>query len=185
MRSVYQEKYLYTHKAIYSKVNIPGEFKFSITFSYLYTIQPSIDIERDITSTVIDMSLKTKSIREIKKIQRKLELHDKQLAHAVDYARKHPDESKAKVAKTFGVSAVTLRRRCKGTPSKAIARQEQQLLIAGEEDAVADWCRIISDRYFLVTMLMLVYGCSYLPVFGHSVRRFLNALLLRKNSRIY
>ena len=127
------EKYLYTHKAIYSKVHIPGELKFSITFSSLYTIQPSINTERDITS--INIPPKTKPIKEIKKIQHKLELHDKQLARAVDYAHKHPDESKAKVAKTFGVDAVTLRRRCKG---KAIARQEQQLLTAGEEDAVAD-----------------------------------------------
>ena len=99
----------------------------------MYTIQPSINTERDITS--INIPPKTKPIKEIKKIQHKLELHDKQLARAVDYAHKHPDESKAKVAKTFGVDAVTLRRRCKG---KAIARQEQQLLTAGEEDAVAD-----------------------------------------------
>ena len=122
----------------------------------MYTIQPSINTERDITSTVINIPQKTKPIKEIKKIQHKLELHDKQLARAVDYAHKHPDESKAKVAKTFGVDAVTLRRRCKGTPSKAIARQEQQLLTTGEEDAVADWRRRMSDRYFQVTMLMLV-----------------------------
>ena len=97
-------------------VNILGEFKFSITFSYLYTIQLSIDIECDITSTGINMPPKTMPIKEIKKIQRKLELYDKQLARAIDYAHKHLDESKAKVAKTFGVNAVALHRRCKGTP---------------------------------------------------------------------
>ena len=49
-------------------INIPGEFKFSITLSYLYTIQLSIDIECDITSTVINMPPKTMPIKEIKKI---------------------------------------------------------------------------------------------------------------------
>ena len=43
-----------------------------------------------------------------------------------------------------------------GYPSIAIAHQEQQLLTTGEEDVVADWCRRMSDRYFPVTILMLV-----------------------------
>ena len=43
------------------------------------------------------------------------ELHGKQLARTVDYAHKHPKESKAKVAKAHGVNATTLRQRCKCT----------------------------------------------------------------------
>ena len=75
-----------------------------------------------------------------------MELHNKQLARAVDYARKHPTESKVKIAKMYGVKVSTLRDRCKGTStSRAIARQEQQLLTAGEEDAIVDWCRRMSN----------------------------------------
>ena len=56
----------------------------------------------------------------------------------------YPNESKAKVA--FGVNSTTLRRRCKGTQvSKSKARQAQQLLTAGEEEAVVDWCGRMCD----------------------------------------
>ena len=83
---------------------------------------------------------------QIKKLQTEMELHNKQLARAVDYARKHPNESKVKIAKSYGVKVSTLRGRCKGTTTaRSIARQEQQLLTAGEEDAIVDWCRRMSD----------------------------------------
>lgn len=98
-----------------------------------------------------------KTSKKIKELQLELKLHDKQLARAVDYARKHPEESKAKVAKAFGVNSTTLRRRCKGTQTaRSKARQEQQLLTAGEEEAIVDWCGRMSDLYFPVTLLMLM-----------------------------
>ena len=75
-----------------------------------------------------------------------MELHNKQLARAVDYARKHPNESKVKIAKRYGVKVSTLCSRYKGTTTaRSVAHQEQQLLTAGEEDAVVDWCRRMSD----------------------------------------
>lgn len=98
-----------------------------------------------------------KTSKKIKELQLELQLHDKQLARAMDYARKHPSESKAKVAKAFGVKAGTLRKRCRGiTQPRSIAYRKQQLLTAGEEEAVVDWCRRMSDYFFPVTMLMLV-----------------------------
>jgi len=68
-----------------------------------------------------------------------------------------PWESKAKIAKVFGVDASTLRRRCRGVSQpRSKARQKQQLLTAGEEEAVVDWCKRMSDFFFPVTMLMLI-----------------------------
>ena len=85
------------------------------------------------------------------------ELHEKQLARAVDYAHKHPKESKAKVAKAYGVNATTLRRRCKGSQvPRSKARRKQQLLTGGEEDAVVDWCGRMADMGFPVTVRMLL-----------------------------
>jgi len=98
-----------------------------------------------------------KTSKLIKKLQLGLTLHDKQHTRAMDYARKHPGESKAKIAKVFGVDASTLRRRCRGvSQTRSKARQKQQLLTAGEEEAVVDWCKRMSDFFFPVTMLMLV-----------------------------
>jgi len=51
-----------------------------------------------------------KTSKKIKELQGELKLHDSQLTRAVDYARKHPKESKAKVAKAFGVNPTTVRR---------------------------------------------------------------------------
>lgn len=87
-------------------------------------------------TTTADMP--PKSSKKIKELQREVKLHDKQLARAVDYAHKHPDESKAKIAKAFGVKANTLRWRCRGGVSRSVSRREQQLLTKGEEDAVVD-----------------------------------------------
>jgi len=50
-----------------------------------------------------------KSSKKIKALQLELKLHDQQLARAVDCARKHPTESKAKVAKAYGVKVSPLR----------------------------------------------------------------------------
>ena len=97
-----------------------------------------------------------KTSKKIKQLQLELNLHDKQLARAIDYVRKHPNESKAKIAKAYGVNGWTLRHRCRGeTQPRSKARQKQQLLTAGEEDAVVDWCKRMSDFFFPVTMLML------------------------------
>jgi len=79
--------------------------------------------------------------------------------HALLTARKHPGETKAKKAKAYGVNAITLRKRCRGiTQPRSMARQEQQLLTAGEEKAVVHWCWCgrMSDPYFPVTLLMLI-----------------------------
>ena len=85
------------------------------------------------------------------------ELHEKQLARAIDYAHKHPKESKAKIAKAYGVNPTTLRRRCKCLQvSRSKARREQQLLTSGEEDAVVDWCGRMADMGFPVTVRMLL-----------------------------
>jgi len=98
-----------------------------------------------------------KTPKKIKELQQELKLHDSQLTRAVDYTRKHPEEFKAKVAKAFGVNATTLWRRCKGIQTtRSKARQGQQLLTVGEEEAVVDWCGRMSDLYFPVTLLMLV-----------------------------
>ena len=85
------------------------------------------------------------------------ELREKQLCRAIDYARKHPSESKAKIADIYGVNAVTLRRRCKDVVvARPKAHREQQLLISGEEDAIADWCGRMADMGFPVTVRMLL-----------------------------
>ena len=85
------------------------------------------------------------------------ELYEKQLTRAIDYARKHPTESKAKIAQTYGVNAITLRCRCKGTQvSRSKVRRDQQLLTSAEEDAVVDWCSRMSDMGFPVTVRMLL-----------------------------
>ena len=85
------------------------------------------------------------------------ELREKQLCRAMDYARKHPSESKAKIADMYGVNAVTLRRRCKGVNvARHKAHREQQLLTSGEEDAIADWCGRMADMGFPVIVRMLL-----------------------------
>ena len=85
------------------------------------------------------------------------ELHKKQLARTVDYAHKHPKELKAKVAKAYGVNAITLRHRCKGTQvPRSKARRKQQLLTESEEDAVVEWCGRMADMGFPVTVRMLL-----------------------------
>ena len=40
--------------------------------------------------------------KKIKQLQLELNLHDKQLARAMDYTQKHPHESKAMVARADG-----------------------------------------------------------------------------------
>ena len=85
------------------------------------------------------------------------EVREKQLSRAIDYARKHPSESKAKIAKTYVVNAVTLRRRCKGVNvARPKAHREQQLLTSGKEDAIVDWCGRMADMGFPVTVRMLL-----------------------------
>ncbi|KAF8436981.1 hypothetical protein BGX38DRAFT_1274280 [Terfezia claveryi] len=78
-----------------------------------------------------------KTSKKIKQLQLELQIHDKQLARAMDYVRKHSSESKAKIAKAYGVNASTLRRRCRGI-------------------AIVGWCRRMSHLFFPVTMEMLV-----------------------------
>ncbi|KAF8427082.1 hypothetical protein EV426DRAFT_686746 [Tirmania nivea] len=90
-----------------------------------------------------------KTSKRIKELQLELKLHDSQLTRAIDYAGKHPKESKAKLAKAFGVNPTTLRRGCQGVQAlRSKARQSQQLLTAGEEEAGVDWCGRMSDLYF-------------------------------------
>jgi len=48
-----------------------------------------------LTADINTMASKKTSIK-IKELQREIELHDKQLARAVDYARKHPKEPKVR-----------------------------------------------------------------------------------------
>lgn len=85
------------------------------------------------------------------------ESNEKQLTRAIDYARKHPKESKAKIAQTYGVNVITLRCRCKGSQiTRSKAHREQQLLTSGVEDAIVDWCGRMADMGFPVIVRMLL-----------------------------
>ena len=85
------------------------------------------------------------------------ELRKKQLSLSVDYARKHPSESKGKIAERYGVNAVTLRRRCRGVNiARSKAHREQQLVTKGEKDAIVNWCGRMADMGFPVTVQMLL-----------------------------
>ena len=70
-----------------------------------------------------------KASKKIKQLQLELQLHDKQLARAMDYAKKHPSESNAKIAKAYGVNVCTLRRRCRAKRNNysVLVRRKQWL----------------------------------------------------------
>ena len=86
----------------------------------------------------------------LKKSKKNLQQHDSNIARAVDYAYKHPLESKSKIAYDMGASK--LNGDCE---SRAKARIAQQLLSAAEVSAIVYWCLKMADKGFPVSVLML------------------------------
>lgn len=113
----------------------------------------------------------------------KMPYEEASMLRAIDYARKHPKESKPQIATTFKVNITTLRRRLKGIQkSRQEAHRHQQLLSRGEENSIALWCRAMSDLGFPITFDILttmaqdiLKSHSSTHIIGqHWVQRFLS-----------
>lgn len=136
----YQKSAKVTRNVICFETGVTVSITYCVKIAAHVTIAVFNGYHHFLCTTDISNTMPPKTSKKIKELQQKLKLHDSQLTRAVDYARRHPKESKAKVARAFGVNPTTLRRGCKGTQApRSKARQAQQLLTAGEEEAVVDW----------------------------------------------
>lgn len=74
------------------------------------------------------------------------------LQSAINYARKHPEETFSAISRRFEVDRTTLRRRVQGTQqARDIAHQHQQLFSPGEELSIVEWCEEMDRVGFPVT----------------------------------
>ena len=82
--------------------------------------------------------------------------YEHRLNQAIDFARKHPNEPKAPIARQYGVDPETLRRRLNGTQK---VRQEahvyRQHLTPSQEIAVGEWAGHMNTLGFPVSHSML------------------------------
>ena len=77
------------------------------------------------------------------------------ITRAINYAHKHPEESRRSIARKFDVSISTLSRRVNGGLSRGQARESQQLLTAFEEAALVEGCTRMAKSGFPTTVAMV------------------------------
>jgi hypothetical protein len=91
------------------------------------------------------------------------------LRKAIDYARKHPNEAIAEIARTYKVNRRTLGRRVTGeTKPRNEAHQDEQLFSVGEEKEIEQWCKDMDEVGF--------------PINHDYLREMAQAILKRRNS---